>query len=434
MKVNKMTQKGFTVTLEIEEDYAAINSHMDEAFKEVAKEAKIDGFRPGKIPREVFEKKFGKEVIIESAANIAMNKAYQAAIADKKLEPVDYPRNVELKKLKENEPLVFTLDVDVIPEVKLGKYKGVKVDKKETVIGDAEIQKQLEHLQENYAEYILVEGRGVQDGDIIGCDIKAFIDDKPLEKLTKMNSGTKVGSGYLSPDFDKALLGLKAAETKEFTVIFKADHPEKELAGNTVKFNVLINEIREKKLPELNDELAKKVSPFQTLSALKEDIKTKMQKQAGERDDAEFKDNLIREILKDCTVDLPDALIEHEISKMLNNLQYSLAQSRLDLDKYLEMIGKDLKGLREEMRPKAVERAKSELVLKAIADKEKLEVAEKDMDAELTEIAKGIKGQTIEESKAKVSESTKEYVKAYLLDKKTLDFLAENAKITKKGP
>ena len=433
MKVNKMNKKGFTVTLEIEEEYAGITAHWEEAFKEVSKDAKLPGFRPGKVPRDVFEKKFGKEYILEVAANKAMNKAFQDAIKDKNLEPVDFPRNVDVKQVKENEPLIFTLDVDVMPEVKLGKYKGVKVEKKDAKVEDAEIQKQLEHLQENYAEYILVEDRTVKDGDIVSYDIKAFINDEPFDKLTRTNAGTKVGSNYLTADFDKALIGMKAKEIKEFPITFPADHADKDLAGKNVKFNVLINELREKKLPELTDELITKVSPFKTVAEFKADMQKNMQKEAEENAENAFRDALIREALKECEIELPEALVERETDRMINNLEYSLSQSRMQLDKYLEILGKDIKGLREEFKPKAVERAKSDLMLQAIADKEKIEVTEADLDKELTEIAKGVKDQSPEESKAKVSERTKEYVKAYLRDKKTLDFLAENAKIVKKS-
>jgi len=432
MKVNKMNRKGYTVTLEIEEEYSNITSHWDEAFKEVSQEVKLPGFRPGKVPREIFEKKFGKEYILEVAANKAMNGAYQAAIKEKELEPVDFPRNVEVKSLKENEPLVFTLEIDVIPEVKLGKYKGLKVEKKEAMVGDAEVQKQLEEMQENYAEYVLAEGRGIQDGDIVGYDIKAFVGDEPINKLTRTNSGTKVGSKALTEAFDKALIGMKPQEIKEFEVNFPAEHADKDLAGKNVKFNVLINEVREKKLPEVNDELVKKVSPFQTLAELKADMKEKMQKQAAEQAENEFKDTLIREMIKECEVELPKAVVEREIDRMINNLEYSLAQSRMNLDKYMQILGKDIKGLREEFKPRAEERAKSDLILEAIAKKEKIEATAEDIDKELTEIAKGVKDQPIEESKSKVSEQTKEYVKSYLKDRKTLDFLIEHAKIVKK--
>ncbi len=432
MKVNKLNRKGYTVTLEIEEEYNKITEHWEEAFKEVSKDVKLPGFRPGKVPRAIFEKQFGKDYILEVAANKAMNGAYQAAIKEKELEPVDFPRNVEVKSLKENEPLVFTLEIDVVPEVKLGKYKGLKVEKKEAVVGDAEVQKQLEEMQENYAEYVLAEGRGIQDGDIVGYDVKAFVGDEPINKLTRTNSGTKVGSKALTEAFDKALLGMKPQEIKEFEVTFPADHADKDLAGKNVKFNILINEVREKKLPEVNDELVKKVSPFQTLAELKADMKEKMQKQAAEQAENEFKDALIREMIKECEVELPKAVVEREIDRMINNLEYSLAQSRMNLDKYMQILGKDMKGLREEFKPRAEERAKSDLILDAIAKKEKIEATAEDIDKELTEIAKGVKDQPVEESKAKVSEQTKEYVKSYLKDRKTLDFLIEHAKIAKK--
>ncbi|MBU0580407.1 MAG: trigger factor [Candidatus Margulisbacteria bacterium] len=433
MKINKFDQKGFTITMEIEEDYSTIESFMDESFKEVVQDAVVPGFRKGKVPRNVFEKNYGQGPILEKAVNKAMNKAYLAAIDEKKIFPVDYPRNIEPKKLEEGKPFVFSLEIDVKPEVKLGKYKGLKVEKIEKNIEEKDIEQQLEHLRESYAEYVLVENEPVKTEHIVSYNIKATIDDKILEKWTKSNSGTKVGNKYISEEFDKALEGMKVGETKNFEIDFKEDFFDKEVAGKKVKFEVALNEIRSKKLPELNDELVKKASPFKTVEELKKDLKEKMQKNAEEQVESQFKDELLRELVKSSPLDVPQAMVEREIDRMLQNLEYSIGQSRMKMEDYLKIMGKDIKALREEFKIRAEERVKVDLLLEEIAEKEKVEVSDQDLDAELTRIAQTIKGQAVEESKKKVSEATKDYVKSYLRDEKTIDFLKNHAKISKKS-
>ncbi|MFC1517845.1 trigger factor [Candidatus Margulisiibacteriota bacterium] len=432
MKINKFEKKNYTITIELEEDYSVVDSFMDESFKELAKEAAVPGFRKGKVTRDVFEKNYGKGPILEKAVNKAMNKTYIAALEEKKVMPVDYPKNIEVKKLEEGKLFIFSLDVDVKPEVKLGKYKGLKIEKKEIVISDAEVQKQLDQLQENYAEYVLIEDRAAKLEDMISYDIKAFIADQPYEKWTKNNSGSKLGSKHISEDFDKAIVGMKAGETKEFEIEIKKDHFDKEVAGKKVKLNVHLHEIREKKLPELNEELVKKVGPFKTVEELRKDLKDKMQKHADGQNKNQFKDNLLKEVIKNAEVELPPAMVEREIDRMIQNLEYSIAQSKMGMEDYLKMVGKDMKSIREEFKDRAEDRVRVDLALEAIAEKESIEITEKDLDAELTKIAQGIQGQSIEESKQKVSDATRDYVKSYLKDEKTIDFLENHAKIIKK--
>jgi trigger factor len=432
VKVNKNSKKDFTVTLELEEEFSEIEKHFDVAFKEVSQDVEIKGFRKGKIPRDLFEKRFGKEVLIENASQKVMDEMYRAAIKEADIFPIDFPRDVDVKQLKEGQPFIFTLAVDVKPEVKLGKYKGLKAEKEEKIIGDDEIAKHLEQLKENYAEYVVVEDRAAKDEDILSYDSKAFIEETPVEKWTKVSSGAKLGAKSISEEFDKELIGLKINEAKDFELDFKADYADKEIAGNKVKFSILLHEIREKKLPELTDELVKKASSFEKVEDYKKDIKEKMQSYADEQSERTMKENLLQEVIKSVELKLPAAMTDKELDMMVRETEYSISQYKIKLEDYLKMQGKDLDSFRAEMRPKAEDRVKLDLILDAVFQKENIEISEEEIEAELTKQREEYEKNNKDGKELKVPEGMKDYIKAQLKEKKTIDFLIENAKITAK--
>lgn len=427
MKVLKNKRDGFTVTLSIEEDYAEIEKAMEPAFKELVKDLKYPGFRPGKIPRQVFETKFGTEVILERASTIVMNEAYRKTIEQEKLDPVDFPKDIKIEKLEKGKPFEFSLRVDVVPEVKVKKYKGLKAEKPETEVKDSEISEQLERLRENYAEYKDVE-REVKTDDLVSYSIKAFCEDKLLDFWTKDNSGTKVGLKNISEEFDKELVGMKKNEPKSFTLKFKEDYFVKEAAGKTVKFEVLISSIREKLLPELNDEFAKKIAGKDKLEELKQEIKDHLQKTKTEESQNKFKDNLLKDLLKNNEFDVPQAMIDSETENMLNNFRNQLAQSKLKLEDYAALTGKTAEALKDEYKAIAGDRVKTRLLLQAVAKEENIKPTEEEIDKELEKIAGDMK-KPLAEVKEKLSPVVREHISSYLIDEKTLDFLMNNAKI-----
>lgn len=427
MKITKNKLDGFTVTLEMEEDYAEVEKAMEPAFKEVVKDFKYPGFRPGKIPRPVFEKQFGTAIIVEQASTIVMNECYRKALEETKLLPVDYPKDIKVNKLEKGKPFSFSLKVDIEPEVKAKKYKGLKVEKGDATLKEEEINAQLERLRENFAEFKDAD-RPVKSEDLVTYSIKAFDGDKAVEIWTKENSGTRVGMKNISEEFDAQLIGMKKNEPKTFTLKMKDDHFVKEVAGKEIRFEVTVTALKEKALPELNDEFAKKVAGKEKLQELIDEIKEHYGKHKAEEVEQKFKDELMKELVKNNDFELPPAMIETETENMLNTLSGQLGQSKLKLEDYAALTGKTLDQMKDEYKTVAADRVKIRLLLKAIAKEEEIKPTDADIDKELEKIANDMK-KPLAEVKEKLSEHVREHITGYLTDEKTLEFLVNNAKI-----
>ncbi len=427
MKILKNKRNGFTIELEIEEDFSEVEKATEPAFKELVQTVKLPGFRPGKIPRNIFEKNFGNEILLERASTFVMNEAYRKAIEEGKLKPVDYPRDVKVKTFEKDKPFVFTMSVDVAPEVKLHKYKGFKIAKDSAEVKDTDIQAELDRLLESYAEYKDVD-RAVQKEDIVNYALKAMDGETPVEMWTREKSGTKVGLAHIAPEFDDELVGMKKGETKKFDIKIKKDHFLKEAAGKNIKFEVTLTDIKERILPELNDEMAKKVSGKETVAELRTEIKDHLEKTRAQDVDSKFREELLKEIIKNNPVELPNAMIETELEAMINNLRNQITNSKLNFEDYLQMMGKNIDQLKEEYKPTAGERVQLRLVLEEIAVAEEIKPSAEDFNKELAKIADSVK-KPLEELQKNLSPHLKEHIDKYLIEEKTLEFLVNNAKI-----
>ena len=312
MKVLKNKRNEFTVTLELEADYAEVEKATEPAFKEIVKDAKVPGFRQGKVPRPIFEQYYGKEMLIQRASTIVMNDTYRWAIEEEKLAPVDYPQNVEVKTFEPGKPFTFTMNVDVKPEVKLHKYKGIKVTKDNATVSDDDIQKEIDRMREYSAEYKTAD-REIQNEDLVAYAIKAFDGETPVDEWTKERSGTRVGANFISEDFDKALLGMKLNETKSFTAKIKADYFVKSVAGKDIKFDVLITEVKERAMPEVNDEFAKKTYGKDTVAEMKAELKANLEKHKSEEVENKFRNDLVEELIKENDLKIPQALVNDKL-------------------------------------------------------------------------------------------------------------------------
>lgn len=435
MKVLKNKRDNFTVTLELEADYADVEKATEPAFRELVKDAKVSGFRQGKVPRNIFEKHYGTDILISRASTIVMNDCYQQAIAVEKIEPIDYPKNVEIKTLSKDQPFVFTLSVDVKPEIKLGKYKGLKVKKDSTEVKPEEIERELNQVREYHAEYKNVE-RGAQNEDLVGYAIKAFtLDGQPLDELTKEKTGTRLGTNFMSPDFDQALLGMKINETKKFKCKVNADYFVKSVAGQEIECEVLLSEVKERILPELNDEFIKKISAKQTVAEMRAEITTNLTAQKKNISDSQAREKLIDELLKENEFTVPAALVEDKLNVILRNLEMDLRNKGLEFSRYLRAMNKDLEGLRADYRPVAEKRAKLDLILEKVSEKEEIKPADADIEAELDKIMNSgrqepLKPEELEKYKKSLPEGARRQIVAYLTEDKCLEFLLNNAKIT----
>ena len=433
MKINKLEKETNIATLEIEEDYKKVEEAIEKAYKILVKDAKIKGFRQGKAPRPIFERYYGKEILIERASSIVINEIYPEILKESELHVIDYPKDVNVIQLEEGKPFKFILKVETKPEVKLGEYKGLKVEKEKIQVNQEEIDNHVNQICERFAEYTEVSDRAVQEEDIIRYDIKATVDGNVYEKWSKDNSGTRIGMTWISEDFDNQLKGIKIGEEKKFILEFKEDYKEVDIAGKKVEFEVKIKEIREKKLPSKDDKLAKKLSQdkFNKWDEFIEDFKKQMEEQKKINVENKLKGDLIALAVEKSSVDVPETMIKREVESMFVNLDSTLKQSNVDLNYYMQMAGKDKNALEEEYRLEAIKKIKETLVLDKIAQEEKTEVTDVDVEEEIKRMANESK-KDYDEFQKGINEDFKNYIKMYLKDKKTIDILIDNAKIKEK--
>ena len=367
-------------------------------------------------------------MIVQEATIDAVNEAYRNAINEIDLAVIDQPTNLDIKEYKENEPLTFTCDVEVKPEVKLGKYKGLKVEKKSDELDEKLVKDQINRMLENYAEYSETD-REVKEEDVIRLDIKSVIDGKEFEQWTRENSGVKLGLGTYGEEFDKEVIGLKKEEEKTFTVTLPEDFNNKEAAGKTVEFTVKLREVREKKLPELTDDFVKNsLKQYETVTEFETAIRDQLSEQIKKESQTKLHDDLVMGAVENAKLEIQDVLVEREIDQSIREFEMNLRQSGMNIDSYLKMTGKAKDSMRDDFKESAEKRVKAELVLEAISETEKIEVTEDDLKNEIKEWK--IPNVSSDEEIDKYLNSINiESMKSMVKSKKTIHFLEENAKI-----
>ncbi len=312
------------------------------------------------------------------------------------------------------------------PEVKLGKYKGVEIKKPEYKVTKEEIEKEIEKMAEKNSRLVNIETRPVESGDITIIDFEGFKDGIPFEGGKAENHELQIGSNTFIPGFEDQIIGMKKEEEKEIKVTFPKDYPQSDLADKEVVFKIKLHEIKKKEMPEINDELAKDISEFETLEELKKDIKAKKETQAKQKEKTEIEDKVVQEVVEKATVEIPVGMIELEIDNMLKDMESKLSYQGMNMEKYLKMINKTEKDFREESKPYAEKQIKERLVLEAVSIEEKIEVAKEEIEEKIKEMAKAY-GKKPEE--VKNNEGLEKYVVNNLKIEKTLNLLIENAKI-----
>lgn len=430
MKILKNSKEKNIITLEVEEDFSSVSNAMDKAFKNLSKDVKIPGFRKGKVPRNIFEKYYGKDQILQNASSDVMNDLYPVIITETKIEPIDYPTNVEIVSIEEDKPFVFSLSIPVKPEIKLGKYKGIKIQKVDDSVSDEDIQKEIDTIRDKYAEFVEVTGRESKDEDFVSYDIKAVSGEEEIYQWTKEDSGTKIGTAMISEEFDKEITGIKIGDSKTFKLSFDDDYRMDFAKGKEVEFTVTMKEIREKKLPELDNELAKKVSDFETAEELKSDIKQKMEDFRKKDAQGKMREELMLQIIEKSEADIPEVMINREIDAMLKQFDYSLRNSGLNLEGYVKFSGKTMEDIKADYKDPAEKKVKSDLAIEKISQTEKIEVTNEDILEEAKKAAEQMKTDPQEFAET-LSDDYKEYIKSYLSYEKTMQFLLDSAKISK---
>ena len=426
IKIEKTENKN-ELKLEFKIEAKKFDEAIMNVYTKSAKYFNIPGFRKGKAPFNIVERMYGDEIFYEDAFNELVPPIYDKEIEENKLEVVSRP-DIHIENMKKGEDLVFTATVQTKPEVVLGQYKGVELKKVEYKVTDEDVNHELEHMQEHNARIITVEDRPVKEKDIAVIDFEGFVDGKAFEGGKAENHELEIGSNTFIPGFEEQIIGMKAGEEKDINVTFPEDYFSKDLAGKEATFKVKLHEIKEKKLPTLDDEFAKDVSEFDTLNDLKTSIKEKKQAQNDDRAKHETESLAIEAVSNNTPIDIPSGMIETEIDAMIRDLEQQLSYQGINLDQYLHMINKTRKEIEDNYKEQAEKNVKSRLVLEAIIKEEKLEASDDEVSAKIKEMATNYGRKEEELNK---NEALKEYLANNIKTEKAIDLIVKNAKIKK---
>lgn len=426
--IEKKEHNMAVLTIEVSAD--DVDKATEEAFQRNKNKINIPGFRKGKVSRSVIEKMYGKDFFLEQAANNIVQRAY-ADVYDECEEEIVSAPEIDIVTLVAGQPMVFTATVALKPEVKLGKYKGVEIEKIETEPTEEEIEQVINRERENNARMVSVDDRAVQEKDIAVIDFEGFVGGKSFEGGKGDNYELTIGSHSFIDTFEDQLIGKNVGDDVNVEVTFPEEYHAKELAGKPALFKVHINEIKVKELPELDDEFAGEVSEFETLEEYKEDVKKQIRerKEKGAKDQKEMA--AIDAVVEDSEMDIPDPYVETVMRQMIQEYSQRLSMQGLNLEQYMQFTGQTREKFEEDMKPQALKRIQSRLVLEEIVKKENITVSDEDLEEEYKKISESYK-MDIEEVKDMVGEEGKEEIKKDLSMTKAGEFLAENAKEVKK--
>ena len=421
-KVEK-TKNANEVKMEITIEAEKFENAIKKVYFKNAKYFNIPGFRKGKAPQNIVEKYYGKEIFYEDAFNEIAGEEYEKAIEESKVEVVGRPQ-IDIVTMEKGQDLVFTAIVATKPDVELGKYKGIEIEKIEYNVEESDIENNLKQMQEKNARVISIE-TPVENGNIAVIDFEGFVDGKAFEGGKGENYSLEIGSGSFIPGFEDQVIGMKIDEEKDINVKFPDEYFSKDLAGKDATFKVKVHEIKKKELPELDDEFAKDVSEFDTLKELKDSIKERLVKENEQKAKYEKEEAVMKVVTEGMKVDIPAGMVEVEVDNMVKDMEQRMSYQGLKLEQYLKMLNKTEAEFRKDYEPQAIEAIKSRLALEAIIKAEKIEATEKDLKEKLEEMAKNY-GKTAEELEK--NDNIKEYIKQGIENEKAIEFLVENSK------
>ncbi|MDM5298965.1 trigger factor [Bacillus pumilus] len=423
MSVKWEKQEGNEGVLTVEVDAETFNKALDDAFKKVVKQVSIPGFRKGKVPRGLFEQRFGVESLYQDALDILLPVEYPKAIDEAGIEPVDRPE-IDVEKIEKGESLIFTAKVTVKPEVKLGDYKGLKVEKDDTTVTDEDVQEELKAMQGRQAELVVKEEGAIENGDTVVLDFEGFVDGEAFEGGKAENYSLEIGSGSFIPGFEEQLVGLEAGAEKDVEVTFPEEYHAEDLAGKPAVFKVKIHEIKAKELPALDDEFAKDVDEeVETLAELTEKTKKRLEESKENEADAKLREELVAKASENAEADIPQAMIDTELDRMMKEFEQRLQMQGMNLELYFQFSGQDEDALKEQMKEDAAKRVKSNLTLEAIAVSEDLQVSDEEVEEELSKMAEAY-NMPVENIKQAIGST--DAMKEDLKVRKAIDFLVEN--------
>lgn len=411
-----------TVEVETETVSAAIKS----AYNKQKNKISIPGFRKGKVPQVMIEKMYGPDVFYEDAVNIMLQAQYPAAVEQSGVDVVSRP-TVDVTQIEKGKPFIFTAEVAKRPEVTLGKYNGVTVTKIDTSVTDEEVDAEIEQQRNINARTVTVTDRAVKEGDTAVIDFEGFVDGVAFEGGKGENHSLEIGSHSFIDTFEDQLVGKNAGDEVEVNVTFPEQYQAPELAGKPATFKVKINEIRAKELPELNDEFAQDVSEFDTLAEYREDTKKKLQERKENAAKGTKEDEAIQKIIDKSKMEIPEAMIDMQAENMIDEFAQRIAAQGMSFEQYMQFSGMTIDKLKEQVRPEALQRIQSSLVLEQIAKEENIVASDEDVDAEVENMA-SMYGMKAEDLKNYMGDSEKESMKRDIAVKKAVEFVMANVK------
>ena len=423
VKVEKLEHNMAKLTIEVPTE--ELEKAVEKVYQSQKKNISIPGFRKGKVPRAMVEKMYGAEVFYQDAANEIIPDAYEAALKEVEEEIVSMPE-VDVVQMKKGEPFIFTAEVALKPEVKLGQYKGVEVDKIDVTVSDEEVEAEIEKEREKNARTVEVTDRAVKDGDTVSLDFEGFVDGAAFEGGKGENYPLTIGSGAFIPGFEEQLVGTEIGADVEVNVTFPEDYQADNLAGKAAVFKCKVNEIKEKQLPEVDDEFASEVSAFDTLEAYKADLKQNLEDKKFKEAKSAKTDAVIDAIIASSEMDIPEAMIKTEQRQMLNDFAQRMQMQGLSMEQYFQFTGTTADMLMEQSKPQAEQRIKTSLVIDAIVAAENIEATEEEFAEEVKTMA-----EVYQMEEDKIVETLGEQGKASVMKdikaKKAAEFVTENA-------
>ncbi|HEH8084772.1 TPA: trigger factor [Staphylococcus aureus] len=410
-----------TVTVPAEK----VNKALDQAFKKVVKQINVPGFRKGKVPRPIFEQRFGVEALYQDAIDILLPDAYGEAIDETDIKPVAQPE-VSVTQIEKGKDFIFEATVTVEPEVKLGDYKGLEIEKQETELSDDELQEAIDHSLGHLAEMVVKEDCVVENGDTVNIDFSGSVDGEEFEGGQAEGYDLEIGSGSFIPGFEEQLEGMKVDEEKDVVVTFPEEYHAEELAGKEATFKTKVNEIKFKEVPELTDEIANELdAEANTVDEYKENLRKRLAEQKATDAENVEKEEAITKATDNTTIDIPEAMVNTELDRMVSEFAQRIQQQGLDLQTYFQISGQDESQLREQMKDDAEQRVKTNLTLTAIAEAEKIEATDEDIDKELEKMSKQF-NISVEDIKNTLGNT--DIIKNDVRIQKVIDLLRDNAK------
>ncbi|MDD5455411.1 MAG: trigger factor [Candidatus Margulisbacteria bacterium] len=433
MKVENLKRQGNLVSFDVEENYIELEPFVDKKYKELVQKVKIPGFRPGKAPKGTFITHYGYERLANEAFMDMLNEIYPKIIAEHKIDVIDFPSDIKVIQLEQSKPIKVSIAVEVKPDIKLSKYKGLKLEKEAVKVNKEDVENEIKSFLEGYATYEDVHEGTAKDNDIVTLDVEAKVDDEIYDKWTKQSDIYKVGTGSISKEYDDNLTGMQIGDSKEFVISFgQDDKVDEKIAGKAVNFKVKLEKIKVKKVPELTDDFVAGKTDKMTVDDFRKATEEKLRAGKEVAADNKLKEDVGNWIIENVEGEIPEVMIKKETDYMLRRMELGLRQYNMPLSTYLQITKKSLDDLRKDYRDEAQKNVKYLLGLEFIAKEENVDATEEEIREEIEENVKSEKDEQKKEQLRKQLEQLRENIRETILHRKVIDYLINNAKVKRK--